>query len=360
MGKDAEPQVTTTQVEIPAFLRPFMNQAAGIGQSALGNLQNMLGGATAKDLVAGFTPAQIQAFDLAQQFATGQTPFLPTAQNVLLQAAQGGAVPQSALQALSGATGAQLLPQASLQALTQAGLSPSAVDPIAAQALQSTAGGNFLFGGSGFDEAVQAAVRAAAPAITSTFGRAGAGAATGGLARAAIGQAAIDAFARQFAQERANQLGAAGTLANLGLAGRQQQLGALSQLADVNQAQTVAQLQAAGLLGNLGLAQTQQQMAAAQLLPQLGLLGSDVLSRIGAQQQAQAQQQLTAPITAQQQLLQTALMAPGAFGPLFGQTTTVPTQSNPLGGALGGALAGFSMFGPIGALGGGVLGLLGS
>ena len=43
------------------------------------------------------------------------------------------------------------------------------------------------------------------------------------------------------------------------------------------------------------------------------------------------------------------------------QTTTQPVQqANPFTGALGGAMAGGSMFGPIGALGGGTLGLLGS
>lgn len=358
-SKNSDPQVTSTSVDIPAFLQPLLNQSAGAGQSSLGNLQQMLGGATADDLVAGFTPEQLQSFGMANQFATGQTPFLPTAQNAFLSAAQGGAIPVEAMDTLTGATlGAELLPQASLASLTQAGQSPFQFDPAATDALRGTASGDFLFGGQGFDQAVDAAVRAARPQIQSVFGRAGAGGATGGLAQSAIGQSAVDAFARQFGQERQNQLGAADTLSRLGLAGQQQQLGALGQLANVNQAQTGQQLQAAGLLGNLGLAGQQQQLSAAQALPQFGLLGSDVLSNIGAQQQALQQQQLSAPIQAQQQLLGSSLGAL-PIGAFLGGTSMTPTQSSPLLGGLGGASA-LSSFGPWGAAAGGILGFLGS
>jgi hypothetical protein len=41
----------------------------------------------------------------------------------------------------------------------------------------------------------------------------------------------------------------------------------------------------------------------------------------------------------------------------LGGTSSTPTYSNPAAGALGGAMAGGSMFGPIGAIGGGLLGL---
>lgn len=73
---------------------------------------------------------------------------------------------------------------------------------------------------------------------------------------------------------------------------------------------------------------------------------------------AQAQQELMAPILAQQQLL-------GASGgglplaALLGSTQSQPMQSNTFGNVLGGAATGFQMFGPWGALGGGLLGLLG-
>ena len=47
-----------------------------------------------------------------------------------------------------------------------------------------------------------------------------------------------------------------------------------------------------------------------------------------------------------------------ALGP-YGQTQTQPLYQNRAAGALGGAATGFGMFGPLGALGGGILGALG-
>ena len=148
-------QTQSTQPSIPGFLQPFIQQSAGVANSALGSLSGQLQGAGASDLVAGFNPDQQQSFDLLRGIANGQGGFLPSALN----------------------------------------------------ALQSTADGDFLFGDQGFDQAVQAAVNAAQPSILSAFGGAGRG--TGGLAQAAIAQQATDAFARQFGQERGRQLNAA-------------------------------------------------------------------------------------------------------------------------------------------------------
>jgi hypothetical protein len=229
MGGKSDTQ--TQSVQIPQFLRPFVEQQAQTGAGALGNLQGQLGNAGAEQLVSPFNADQQAAFNLARQ-ATGQ----------------GGAI------------------------------------PTALNALQQTAAGDFLFGGQGFDAAVDAAMRQAQPHILSTFGAAGRG--TGGLAQTAMSQAATDAFARQFGQERQNQL------------------------------------------------------TAAQLLPRIASQGVGLLSDIGGQQQQLAQQQLTAPITAQQMLLQAA----GGGVPLqslFGQTQQM--SSNPLGGALGGGLAGLGL-----------------
>lgn len=47
------------------------------------------------------------------------------------------------------------------------------------------------------------------------------------------------------------------------------------------------------------------------------------------------------------------------LAPASGQTSSQPIYSNPAGSALGGALGGGALFGPWGALGGGLLGLLG-
>lgn len=162
--------------------------------------------------------------------------------------------------------------------------------------LLATARGDFLFGSDASKAAVDAAVRAAMPSIISTFGGAGRG--TGGLAQAAIAQQATDAFARQFGDERTRQLAAASELAN-------------------------------------------RQLAATGALPGAATAGISLLSDIGNRQQAQAQQELTAPISAIEALLQGA----GGGVPLASLLGSSQRQSGG-GGNIG-----------AGVLGGGALGL---
>ena len=242
-GKSGRPiqQTQTTQPSIPGFLSPFLSQGASVANTALGNLSGHLSGAGAQDLVAGFNQDQTTSFDLLRGIANGQGGFLPSALN----------------------------------------------------AVQSTADGDFLFGGQGFDQAVQAAVSTAQPSILSAFGGAGRG--TGGLAQAAIAQQATDAFARQFGQERGRQLNAA------------------------------------------------------QLLPQFATFGAGLLGDIGAQQQAQSQRELTAPILAQGSLLSAALGGL-PLASLIGrtQTSTQPLFRNRSSELLGTGLAGLSLFNGMG------------
>lgn len=235
-------QTVTQQTQVPAFLRPFVREQAEIGTGALRDLQGQLGGAGADELVAGFDPLQTAAQQLA---ASGAFSFDPQS---FIQPAQ--------------------------------------------QGLTETARGDFLFGGQGFDQAVDAAVRAAQPHVFSTFGGAGRG--TGGLAQAAIAEAATDAFARQFGQERSRQFAAQSALPGLGREA-------------------------------LGLATAP----------------ADVLNQIGAARQAMAQRRLLAPITAQESLLAAA----GGGVPLqslLGQTQTsrgeTPFFTNTGGQVLGGLL----------------------
>lgn len=254
----------TSAVNIPAFLRPFLTQQAGVARGALGDLRGLL---NRPELVAGFTPQQQQAFDLAGQF--GQ----------------------------------------------------SAPFTTALDALQSTAGGDFLFGGPGQQAFVDAAVRSAQPDVISRFGGRGGS----GLAAASIGQSAVDASANLFNQER------------------------------------------------------QRQLQAAQALPGLSQLPIDLLLQTGGLQQQLAQQQINAPIAAQQQLLQAAtgnlpvssLLGSTQTGRTTGRTTGTsltqqPFFENPLANILGGAsaLGGLgSAFGPfgtaLGGIGGGLLGAFG-
>src|SRR5690606_8136743 len=153
-------------------------------------------------LVAGLNPIQQQAIELAIARAGGAGGFLPTAQQTLLSAAQGQGInflPAIARDEFGQALDAEFLPAESRAALAALGTGTPALPGT--ETLQQTAAGDFLMGGQGFDAAVEAAVRAARPGILSAFGSAGSGGGTGALANAAIGQSAVDAFARQFAQE---------------------------------------------------------------------------------------------------------------------------------------------------------------
>jgi hypothetical protein len=82
--------------------------------------------------------------------------------------------------------------------------------PEALQALQQTAGGQYLYGGPQQQAFIDAAVRGAAPGIFSQFGAAGGGG--GGLQKAALDQSAVDAYASLYGDERNRQLQAATAL----------------------------------------------------------------------------------------------------------------------------------------------------
>jgi len=108
-------------------------------------------------------------------------------------------------------------------------------------------------------------------------------------------------------------------------------------------------LGAAQQLGQMGQQQTAADMLAAQSLMGLG----------GARQQL-AQQQMNASRNLGLERLGIMQSALGLQMPGMGTTgtTSTPNYSNPASGALGGALAGYQMFGPYGAIGGGLLGAL--
>jgi hypothetical protein len=144
---------------------------------------------------------------------------------------------------------------------------------------------------------------------------------------------ANQAAMNQMAQFNAQQLQQAG-LANqqAGLQGAQFRLSAANQLGQMGQSQTAADMLAAQSMMGLGGARqqlAQQQMNAARNLG---------LERLGIMQSALGLQMPDMGSTA---------------------TTSTPNYSNPASGALGGALAGYSMFpgNPYAAIGGGLLGL---
>jgi hypothetical protein len=241
------------RVQIPEWMMPFVQQSLGTASTALGGLENQI---VNRDLVADFTPEQMQGFQQALDIAGGGGGFLPAAQQAFMGAAQGG----------------------------------STLDPAVQQQYQDTLGGKYLYGGEGFDAAVQAAVNAATPQIASAFGGS-AGGLSGGLARQAVGDTAVDAFARQYGQERMNQMAAA------------------SNFGQFNQADAARQLQAAGQL------------------PGLAMMPSDIYRDIGGAYQGQAQDELSGPIDAYSQLLNSALGAGGSFGNYLGSNTRARTQT---------------------------------
>lgn len=263
-----------------------LNELGSLGAAAYGGW----GGGAAQNLVAPFSDTQQVAQALGVERALLGDLF-STAQNSTQQLAANG------------------FDASGLTTLSDLGVSPEVLQGLAGisstsgsglDALASTASGDFLYGGEGFDAAVDAAVRAATPGILSTFGSAGAGGATGGLAQEAIGRAAVDAVASQYGAERQNQLRAAGLLGDLGLSSS----GLLGQFGLAGGDQALRQ-QIGVADANARSAQTQ--LDASQLLPGLASADVDLLNRIGGVQQAQAQSELDAPRAALMQLLSAAL-----------------------------------------------------
>jgi len=93
--------------------------------------------------------------------------------------------------------------ETALNLTTQRALMGSPLQAAANNQLTGTLNGDYLYGGAGFNAAVDAATRKAMPQINSQFERAGAF--NSGLADVAKTQAVADAFASQYGDERANQ-----------------------------------------------------------------------------------------------------------------------------------------------------------
>jgi hypothetical protein len=127
---------------------------------------------------------------------------------------------------------------------------------------------------------------------------------------------------------------------------RQQQAAAANQQAGLQGAQL--RLSGASQLG--GLAAQQQA---------LRLGGAQAVMGAGGARQALDQQQMDAIRNIGLQRLGIVQSSLGATPANLGGTVQTPVYSNPAAGALGGALAGGQMFGPYGAIAGGLLGALG-
>jgi hypothetical protein len=221
--------------------------------------------------------------------------------------------------------------------------------------------GNYLYGGDGFNAALQAAQNQITPQIDSAFERAGR---TGsGLAQEAKTRAFADAFASQYGQERQNQLNA-----------MQMGQGATNaQAQGIGQARQ-AQLQA-GQLGQQGTQllmdnlskERENQIRSMLFAPQMASLDYQDISKlaeVGAQKEQLSQEQLADEIARydygqnarQAQLAKYMNLVQGNYG---GESYGTSTSNLDGGGGGGGGMGAMGMLAPLlfGGFGGG--GLLG-
>ncbi len=303
-SKEEGKQRSINTVDVPDWLMPFIQQSTGAASSALARL----GGQVQQDNIADLTPEQQDALSRMRGLVGGD--FSGTAQDVFMQAAQGMGTDFLDPELVARLGEGFNLGDTINEARDAVGFTDN---PEARAALEATARGDFLFGGEGFDAAVDAAVRAATPAIMSTFGGT-AGGATSGLATTAIGQAAIDAFANQYGAERGRQVGAADALDRGARADRAQYLGFGDSAA--NRARRGDEM-----LANLSESERRRQMAAAGQLPGMGMLDANMLMDVGEYVQGQEQREIDRRMQDTLQYL-SAAMGGMPISSFLGNTTT--------------------------------------
>ena len=188
-------------------------------------------------------------------------------------------------------------------------------------------------------------------------------------------RAAIQQTGERATQARAfggSRQGVAESLTNLGYAKQAGTLGTELNERAFNQAMAMQQAdigrrsaadianQQAGLQGaQLRLAGSGQlgNLAAQQQALRLG--GAQAVMGAGGSRQALEQQRMDAARNIGLQKLGVVQSSLGAQPANLGMTTSTPYSQNPVSGALGGAVAGGQLFGPYGAIAGGILGALG-
>jgi hypothetical protein len=188
-------------------------------------------------------------------------------------------------------------------------------------------------------------------------------------------RAAIQQTGERATQARAfggSRQGVAEALTNQGFAKQAANLGttlnesAFNQAVQMQSADLARQQQAAAANQQAGLQGAQLRLSGASQLGSLAaqqqalrLGGAQAVMGAGGARQALDQQQMDAIRNIGLQRLGIVQSSLGAQPANLGQVATTPYSQNVGAGALGGALAGFQLGGPIGAIGGGILGLLG-
>lgn len=337
----------SSKVKIPQFLRPFLQSAAGLGQNALETLnQNVFN--PVQDFVAGFAPQEELAQILGTQRALNPNSGFRTATDIFRSTAEGTPIseylPKVAMDGLSTLAGGGSNTQGSsdiIQRLLGSDVASRVGDLEfgGQQHLQDVVGGKYLYGGDGFNAALDAAMKRILPAVQTQFGRSGAGGGTGTLAAEAFGDRAAERFAMQYGQERGRQDSAANILNQLGLAE-----------GDFDLARAGLNLQETGMLGDYlnsrdslssnasqilaGLAgnERDRQMMAAEALPGIENLDLNLLSAIGGDIRGLEQARIDAPFQRQMMFLQQLLSSLGAAGAPIGQSGSGSSRSISFGG----------------------------
>lgn len=301
---------SSSEVTLPDWLKPFVTQSTSTAQGALGDLSRLMRG----DTVADLNFDQLAGLDAMRGLAGGD--FFGTAQDVFMDAARGvgtGFLDPALRDQLMGSDfdlGSFVNQARDATAFTE--------NQVAQDQLERTASGDYLFGGKGFDAALNAAINSALPQVASAFGGTVGGVGSG-LASTAVNQAALDAFAGQYGQERGRQLGAAEALASGGRADR-------AGFLDFSNAAMNRGQRGRELLAGLSDTERGRQMAAAAGLPDIGMLDANAMMQVGEYLQGQEQREMTAPLENMLRLFMASSGAPSQFAPFLGQNTRGKTS----------------------------------
>lgn len=328
-------QVMASTVEPPEYQKPFLEYGLSEAKQLYeSGLPEYYPGQT----TVGFSPESELALSGIRERALGGSPLVTGAQSLTGQA-MAGQLQNLAMPYAQGLAG---------------GVSLS--EPIGM--VRQTARGDFLSGSPGLTSAIERALDPVEERLQAQQSMAGRyGSAYGQRAAAdAMSRVAGDIAYQDYARERSNQLAAQQNLAQL------------------QEAQYGSQLRGMGALGQLSTEDIGRRLNAAAAAPQMAALDYadlQTLSGVGAAREAQQQAELGADIQRyqfeqarpQEKLAQYLAATRGGD---YGSSTYEPRYSQPAASFLGGAMQGAQLAGMIpglsggmGAVGGGLLSLLG-
>lgn len=320
-GGGSTRQITQT-TSAPEYAQPFLEFGLSEAKQLYGQQPEYYRGPT----TVGFSPESEMALAATRQRALGGSPLVSGAQSLTGQAMAGGLQNLAMPYAQSLAGGANLGESIGM--------------------MRQTARGDFLGGSPGLSGAIERALDPVEERMQAEQSMAGRyGSAYGQRASAdAMSRVAGDIAYRDYASERANQLAAQQSLAEL------------------QKAQYGTQLQGMGALGQLSSADIQRRLGAAAAAPGMAELDYSDLAKLGAvggAREAQSQAELQANIDRfnmeqQQPLMSLANYMATVQGGTVGGQSTQPVFRNTAGNVLSGALGGAQLAGMIPGMGGGM------